>query len=196
MYHLSEDDDDDILLYGWCHPKERKGQTTNSIELLDKSQATHHLRGRFPNAKEDCWYKQCIPRTISFMTMPKLTPECQGKAVLCIIWIERISKHFCVWDYAYDRFSIESPGSIYLPYFWLCFCVLTFFKYHMHMSLPGLVLNYVHLCVTWSLASLQSYKMLIRFFWVAAISMGLQNSIYSFLFIYLFIFAFVSFIKS
>lgn len=109
MYHLSEDDDDDILLYGWCHPKERKGQTTNSIELLDKSQATHHLRGRFPNAKEDCWYKQCIPRTISFMTVPKLTPECQGKAVLCIIWIERISKHFCVWDYAYDRFKHRIP---------------------------------------------------------------------------------------
>lgn len=43
MHHVSEDDDDDILLHGWCHPQERKGQTTNSVELLDKSQATHHL---------------------------------------------------------------------------------------------------------------------------------------------------------
>jgi len=121
MHHLSEEDDDDILLHGWCHPKERKGQTTNSIELLDKSQATHHLRGRFPSAKEDCWYKQCIPGTISFMTVPELTPERQGKAALCIIWIERVSKYFCVWDYVYDRFCIKSPGRIYLPFFWPCF---------------------------------------------------------------------------
>lgn len=151
MHHLSEDDDgNDILPYGWCHLKERKGQTTNSIELLDKSQATHHLWGCFLNANEDCWYKQCIPGDISFASVPELTPEHQGKAVLCVTWVERISIYFCVWDYEYDRFSIKFLGSI-------CPCF-----FHMCVSLCRLVPNDAHLCGTWSLDPLQSCKMLVN----------------------------------